>query len=70
MMMVKQAVASPICQLLSIIMKLIVIGVILSIQFLMVALITSMIITPLTKPQLIDKRNTITLHLAVAAEAR
>ena len=67
MMMVKLAATLPICQLLSIIMKLTVIGVILSIRFLMVALITSMTITPLIKLQLIDRRNTITLPLAVAA---
>ena len=69
MMTVKLAAALPIFQLLSIIMKLTVIGVILSIQFLMAALITSMTITPLIKPQLINRRNTITLLLAVAAGA-
>ena len=69
MMTVKRAAALLIYQLLSIIMKLTVIGVILSIQFLMAALITSMTITPSIKPQLINKRNTITLPLEVAAGA-
>lgn len=66
MMTVQRAAASLIYQQLLIITKLTVIGVILSIKFLMAALITSMTIIPLIKPQLISRRNTITLPLAVA----